>query len=181
MTPILESHSPESTPAAPRDGLATIIGRAAHAIDEVLPPGDVAELRRLAPHDPASPALFKLVAAVLPDGTLPRDGARRDEAERHWALIFSCLATLRGLHRPGRRLGHALAGAEVSELRVVRLLRARSDALHDAVTVIARTLAVKGEAVDFTELARLLLDEQYAEQVRRRIARDYFAKIHENA
>ncbi len=181
MNPIPEIPAPEGTPAASRDGLASVIGRLAHAVDEVLPPGDVAELRRLAPHDPASPTFFKLVASVLPEGTLPRDGARRDEAERHWAVIFSCLATLRGLHRPGRRLGHALADAEISELRVVRLLRARGEALLDATSVIARTLAVRGEAVDFTEIARLLLDEPHAEQVRRRIARDYFAKIHENA
>jgi CRISPR system Cascade subunit CasB len=181
VNPIPEIPVPEGTAAVPRESLATTIGRLAHAIDELLPPGDVAELRRLAPHDPGCPAFFKLVASVLPDGTLPRDGARRDEAERHWAVVFSCLATLRGLHRPGRRLGHALAYAEVSELRVVRLLRARGEALLDAVAVIARTLAVKGEAVDAAELARLLLDEQHAEQVRRRIARDYFAKTHENA
>lgn len=181
MNPIPETPSPEGTSAASRDGLATVIGRLAHAIDEVLPPGDVAELRRLAPHDPASPAFFKLVASVLPEGTLPRDGFRRDEAERLWAVIFSCLATLRGMHLPGHRLGRALADAGISELRVVRLLRARGEALLDAVPVIARTLAVKGELVDCTEIARLLLDEQHAEQVRRRIARDYFARIHENA
>ena len=118
-----ESH--ETTGA----GLRSVLNQIAYAIGNVLSAGDVASLRRLQPKDPSAPAFWRVAALYLtPAGMLPRGGEPLDAAERRWASILNAMARLTGLHRPGRRLGHALAASGFSELRFVRLLRARGRA-----------------------------------------------------
>ena len=84
---------------------------------------------------------------------------------------------MHGLHVPGRRLGRALAAAGLSELRFVRLLRARERQLLSEVRTAARYLAARAEPVDWVDFARLVLshDTKRAESVRRGIARDYYS------
>jgi CRISPR system Cascade subunit CasB len=160
--------------------VARAINELAWALANELPAGEVAELRRAKPADPACGAFYKIVALHL-DPLLPVAGAARDEAERRWGAILSGMALMQDLHRPGRRLGHALAAAGFSELRFVRLLRAHDDALGDAVRLTARFLAAKGEPVDWVDLAWLVLSDgsEAAEGVRRHAARDFYGALAE--
>ncbi len=156
-------------------GRRGLIARLALTMDKQLSPGDLAELRRLRPEEPASPAFWKLCAAYL-SSWLPSGGSR-DEAERRWAAVLGALAHLRGLHRPDHPLGRALAEVGLSEMRLLRLLRARDAALYDVVRGVVHYLAQKGEPADLSQLADLLLDQDgdRAETIRRRIARDFYA------
>lgn len=173
----------QTTGGAPSDeagglpAVARVVGRIAHALQHELPAGDIAELRRLRPDDPAAPAFWKVAALYLrPVGFLGETGPALDRSERRWAALLNALAHLGPLHRRGARLGRALADAGLSELRFVRLLRAHDDALLDAVRTAAQYLASKAVPADTADFAWLLLtDGNNGEQtVRRRIARDYY-------
>jgi CRISPR type I-E-associated protein CasB/Cse2 len=96
-----------------------------------------------------------------------------------FAVILAAMAHLSGLHRPGRRLGTALAEHGVNELRVIRLLRARGERLLDTAQVLARHLAALEAAFDQTELARLVLSDgrDWANEVRHTVARDYYRRL----
>jgi CRISPR type I-E-associated protein CasB/Cse2 len=160
-----------------QDGLPSVVGALAHAIEKLLSPGDVAELRRLHPTDLSYPVFWRICAAHLAP-VLPL-GAARDEAERRWAVILQALAELRGLHSPGARYGRALASAGIAELRALRMLRASGSALYDSVRTISRYLAATGTPANCSELALLVLSDgrDEAESIRRRIARDYYAQL----
>jgi CRISPR system Cascade subunit CasB len=142
--------------------------------------GPLAELRRMDPSDPSGGAfwgvLFDLVEPAhnleLPPG--------RDEQERRWAVILRAMATLE--HRAGAPLGDALAESGFSELRFVRLLRSRGPELADAVRQMVAFLASKGAHVDHADTARLVLfqDEPRDEEVRRDLARRYYAQLRRN-
>lgn len=155
--------------------LSSLVGKLTHAIDELLSPGEVADLRRLDPNAPYRPAFWKVAARYL-EHEIPLGGEARDEMERRWAAILSGMAQTQKFHQPGRRLGQALAEAGLSELRLTRLLRARGEKLLDELRGVVRVLASKGQAFDWTHLANLVLSEGYKheEKVRRQIARDYF-------
>lgn len=158
--------------------LASLIGRFAHAIDRELPKGDVAALRRLDPHDPSSPTFWKIVGEYLePAGQLLSQGAAADARERKWAAIVSAMALISGLHQRNVALGTALAQSGYSELRFTRLLHAHGDPLLQLTTGAARYLAAKGQSVDLTDIAHLVLSDgaAHAESIRRGIARRYFA------
>jgi CRISPR system Cascade subunit CasB len=157
--------------------LGQLVGSLAFLIDKTLGPGDVAELRRLKPEDPASPAFFKLiVAAIDSDEQLPATGPARDAAEKRWAAVCQVAANTAGLHRPGAKLGGALQQAGLSELRLVRLLRAEGETLFVEVRRLGQFLASKAQPFDLVELARLVLvqDGELADSLRRGIARNYF-------
>lgn len=167
-----------ATEAAGRPSVRALTNSLAALIERQLSPGEVASLRRLRPEDPSTPAFWRLVATTLePAGALPEgDGPARDTAERRWAVIIRALVQLRGLHAPGRPLGQSMAEAGVSELRFVRLLQARDEALEDAALATARYLAAKAIPTDAADLAWLLTSQhgEVAESIRRRIARNYF-------
>lgn len=164
--------------ASPR--LSALVGQLVWECRENLTPGDLAALRRLRPEDPGGAALWRLVANRLePAQALPEGGPARLELERRWAVILRALAELALLHSPRRPLGTALAAAGVAEGRLLRLLRAQGGALFDAVRTTAHQLATAAEPVDLTLLAHLVLSAGRAdeEEVRRRIARDYFRSV----
>lgn len=164
-------------PQTPTSLSSRVNSIAAHLANRgaLLSGGDVAMLRRMDPHTLSAPGFFKLAGTVLADD-LPRGGEPRDEAEVRWAAVIVALAHLGELHRPGQRLGAALAHAGYSESRFVRLLRADGERLVDELPAMARYLAAKSVAADFTEAARLLLSAGRvdAEKTRRRLARDYY-------
>ncbi len=163
-----------------RSSLDSIVRKIARDIDRFLSTGDVAELRRLRPEDPSSPAFWKMIAyRVEPGGVLASDGPKRDLQERRWAVLLAGMAEMKGLHATGRRLGSAVASAGVAESRFVRLLRAHDDGLLDAVRLIAHHLASAGEPVDWADLARLVMSDgdTNEEAVRRGIARDYYGTL----
>ncbi|MCC6133142.1 MAG: type I-E CRISPR-associated protein Cse2/CasB [Acidobacteria bacterium] len=162
-------------PATPSRPLPEIISSLARDIEFRLAPGDVAELRRLAPGEGPPPAFWKIVVANPEiEGALARGG---EDAERRWAVIMNGLAILRGLHRPGLRAGRALFDAGVKELRFVRLVRARGPILASSVRTVTRALASAGQLLDFTGLAALVLSDggENEEAARRQLSRDYYA------
>ncbi len=160
-----------------------MISQIANAFEHALSSGEQADLRRLAPHEPASPTFYKIAALFLePNGFLPSGEPFRLKSEQKWACILAGIALLQGLHEPNRNLGTALAEAGYSELRFVRLLRAQGESLFEAVRGAVRYLASKGAPVDVADFANLLLSEglDHAEEARRTIARSYYSAINEN-
>jgi len=168
----------KDTKAGPEQGesLASLIGKVATAIDRSLSPGDVAALRRLDPRDPADPAFWKVCAGWLGAALPPEGGPSRDEAERRWATILAAMAITAGQHDPRRHAGAALAEAGLSDLRFVRLLRARGDGLSDVLRTAAQFLASKAASFDWRDLALLVLSDGRAdeEDVRRHLARSFY-------
>jgi len=162
----------------PADPIASAVQRVAAALRRELPPGDIADLRRLRPDDPASPAFWKVLAAyVAPYMDIPNGDVARETCEKRWAVVLSAMAHLKDL-LGGPPLGEALAACGYAELRFVRLLRARPSGLAREVAVATRYLAAKGQSVDPVSLARLVLTirPHHGETVRRHIARAYYDK-----
>jgi len=113
---------------------------------------------------------------VRPNWNLPLGGEPLEDAERCWACLLSALARTKGLHAPQVSLGNALAFGEYSELRFVRFLRAKGTALFKEIELMAQYLNSKAQPVDWTQVAEILFtrDEDKAESLRRKIARDYY-------
>lgn len=132
--------------------------------------GDTAALRRMDPRRPEA-AFFKIEGLMLPDLS--------DESELRWAAITVGLALLGDLHRPASRFGSALAAAGYSDLRFTRLLRADGERLIDELPMVARFLTAKGTPVDWADAATLILSAggTREREIRRRVARDYYAAI----
>lgn len=142
--------------------------------------GDLAELRRGAPHSSVFWRLFLRHVEGAGRGRGPEEQAT-------WVVAIAVLATgLRasGYGKPatgtlhtGRPLGRALAAAGFSETRLTRLLRARDRHLMDEVERAGRMLAAKGEAADLIELVELLFTTpDRTERTRLTIARSYYSK-----
>lgn len=169
--------------ATPDDAptLASTVGSIAAAIGKVLPPGDVASLRRLSPDNPGCAPFWRLMA-MHPD-LMPETGRRRDELERRWACILQAMATMAGLHTPAVPLGRACAEADIAEQRILRLLRAAGPGLVDAVRTTAHHLAQKSIGSNHLDLVRLVLSDGATNEdaVRRGIARPYYAQMAKEA
>ena len=176
----LSPHAAE-TERAVYEGLGPIIQRLDTLLRESFSPGDLADLRRMQPGRPGCPAFWRLAAAVLePQGHLPPgDGLARERAESHWGTILAGMAHGKDLHRKGRPLGRALAESGVSELRLLRLLRATDQALLDLVRVTVHQVASEGVTFDWVEMADLILSDGATREdsVRRRIARAYYRQL----
>lgn len=169
-----------ATSAPESDSLSSVVNRLAGMLDHgagVLTSGDIAALRRMDPRIAAA-AFFKIEGLVLNDH-LPGEPNARSAMETRWAAIIVGLAHLGGLHRSQQRLGRALVEAGFSELRFSRLLRADADRLIDELPMLARFLAAKGVAADWVQAALLVLsaDRRDEEDVRRRLARDYYSAL----
>jgi CRISPR system Cascade subunit CasB len=174
------SNSPVSVEAPDRAGarLQAAVNRIAAGLRHAGAAGDRASLKRLQWNDPSSPAYWRFLTEYVEEaGLLTASGDRRHDEEVCWAAILASVAQLAELHRPGRALGEALAAADFAELRFVRLLRAREHGLLDNVRLTARYLAAKGEYVDCTDLAWLVLSAggRSEEKVRRRIAQAFYS------
>ena len=144
--------------------------------------GELAELRRVGPDQPHTPAFWKLATGPL-EPLLPGGGPSRVEAEERWAVILAAMATLEGFHNPKRSLGRALAEADVHELRLTRLLRARGQTLHRSVRAVVHQLASKAMSFRMADLAWLVLSEgkQNEQEIRHQIAREYYRARHERS
>lgn len=157
--------------------LDSVVARVAQAIEHQLSTGDVAELRRISPEEPYTPALWKLLLAHVPESWT--GGAQRDEKERRWAALFMGMALTTGLHNPGLPLGRALVAAGWSELRFVQLMRDRGTGLVERVRRLAHYLAGKSQQANWADIAQLLFNQEgeWAERHRRHIARDYYRAL----
>jgi CRISPR system Cascade subunit CasB len=166
----------DTEPEEALGSLAGLIARIAHAMKEgALPPGDLAQLRRIDVDRPDQPTFWRLMAAwIAPDAPLPPD------IESAWAAVLSGMAHMAPFHhKPGRRLGMVLAEVGYSELRLNRLLRTGGHRFLEAVRRTCAFLAARAEPVDWTEFAALILtrDPEKAEDRRRRIARDFYSAL----
>jgi CRISPR type I-E-associated protein CasB/Cse2 len=167
----------ESAAPSWRARLGAAVGAIAAGIAGGYSPGEVAALRRLGPQGWGVPAFWRVVTRVLePAGLVAPGGEPRDRDERRWAVLLSALAALDGQHARGTSIGTALALAQVSDLRVERLLRAHDDALLDLVRPLAHQLATKGVSFDQAGLAELVLSDgsPFEDSVRRAIGRDFY-------
>jgi len=156
------------------------IAAVAHRIEsEDYPPGDLAALRRLDVDVPDGRAFWALLVRLAPQ-------ALDDERmQRALAVVVRGMAIACPFHRPRegdrRPLGRALAEADVSELRLLRLLRAEGDRLGHELLTLARLVRSRGEDArfDWHDVLRLLLlspDHEPGQRHRRRLARDYYAR-----
>jgi CRISPR system Cascade subunit CasB len=151
--------------------------------------GDLAELRRMDVDAPDPAAFWRLMA----ENELLGRGA---VLESKWALILHGIALMtptgnednarRSAHDGHTPVGRALfLGNETtrqtgfySESRLNRLLTARGPMLRTLLTRLFRMMASAGQSFDWYQMTGLILndghDEERADDVRRRIARDYY-------
>lgn len=170
--------TPSSPPTEAQPSLASTVRRLAAAIDHELLPGDLAALRR---QDLTAAAFWRLATHhLVPAGLLAQHPPRSEQQEQAWAAILAGMAHMKNMHQTGRRPGHALRDADFSELRFTRLLRARDEALLDALRGVSHYLASKGASVDWADLAALAVfqEGEPAERVRRNFARDFYSQSH---
>lgn len=165
------------------------LGAAVDAVAQALAsgrvgPGERAELRRVHLESVPGPAYWHVMARLVePRHPAPEGEFGRTRWERRWATVLCGMALL--AHAPHRPPGRALAEVGFHELRLRRLLRASHERLGDELLGAARYLASKGEALDWREAARLVHHDphdapEWAEKVRRRVARDYFGTVTAN-
>jgi len=152
-------------------GIAGLIGQPA------FPRGDLAALRRMKPDAPSAPAFWRILTAKVPQPY--RHG---EDAERRWALIIHGMALMAPIHMASDpSIGRALSAIRLTELRLAKLLNARSIQFRAQVSRLARHLAAKGQPIDWRPLGQLILtesrDEGKAENIRMTIARDYFSAM----
>jgi len=137
--------------------------------------GDLAALRR--PDLATSAAFWKVYAECIHAKEAPF--SRTAEGEDAWATLVRALAIGTPIHQNSGRAGQAgeaLATANYSEARFVRLLRARGTRLHEEVTAAARFLTSKGQPADLTSLAPLLFFEPTRQdRSRKALASSYFS------
>ncbi|MFW5751648.1 MAG: type I-E CRISPR-associated protein Cse2/CasB [Planctomycetota bacterium] len=171
----------DDTTATEPDHPVVIALKALHPDRGWLTRGDQAALRRARPDQCAGSALFRFLAHLRGEGRfMPDHGDERDEAERRWTVILG--AACRLAHIKGTSVGHALADAGFADLRLERLLASSGiDFLRDLDRAV-RFLDGKSAGCDLFSLYRLVMaDDQRAERERRQLARDFFARRHQNA
>ncbi|HMQ22633.1 MAG TPA: type I-E CRISPR-associated protein Cse2/CasB [Planctomycetota bacterium] len=162
--------------------LDSTIGAIATLLAQPHAAGLKAELRRMREGDVDCSAFWKIAVRHLAD-ELEGPEENVSDRERRWGVILSTLASMPHRHRPGRRLGAAMAEAGVSEARVLKLLRARGSAVPDTFRAVCHQLETASQPVAWSELAHLILSEGRSdeERVRRRIARAYYRSIGGNS
>jgi CRISPR system Cascade subunit CasB len=160
--------TPPTLPGAQRD-LGFVLYNEVRRLVEAERRGDLAELRRLDPDQPAAPAFFRILARVAPEAGV--------ETMRRYANLLRILA-LKPEALSGDRLGAVMAEAGLSESRVQRLLTAHGETMRDQLRLIARRLANSGN-LPWRGFADLLLtkDDKQAENKRLIIARDYWRAL----
>jgi len=140
--------------------------------DEDFPAAHRAQLRRLDPELPDGAAFWFLVNRYA-------EAALDDErAARALAVTVHGMATAHPFHFADRvRLGTAMAVAEISEARLLRLLRTGREQLPEEVRRLARLLGSRGDAgrFDWHDVFLLALhpDDDWP---RRDIAKDYYRR-----
>lgn len=142
-----------------------------------------AELRRMKPSTLPPTAFWHILARLVErHHPVPEYEAGRTAWEKRWATVLAGMAVLG--HVPERSPGKALAEAGFHEQRLRRLLRASGDRLGDELMGAARFLSSQGVPMDWREGARLVHYDpdrtpEWADRIRRRIARDYFYNVTE--
>lgn len=176
---LLEVREPQEAPATlsanghPIGKLAGFIDRADPGMRAALARLDTESIR---PHQIAALSRALIEAGLSPDNWHPAIWKR-------WALVAHGMA-LAG-HDSKGRLGFQLAAAGVAEARVTKLLVSRGDSFLQILPRLLRLLASKQVSPNWYELSRLIhkndatgtSDYQEVEDLRLRIAGDYFSSI----
>lgn len=158
-----------------RPSLGRSVGSAARLLEsDALSTGDRAELRRISPDAPFTPALWQTLHRLGQHEAPGWIGQSR--WERRWATLLMGMAFCTGFHDYGTPLGRALARAGWSELRFVRLLRADGETLEAHLRRVAQYLASKNQPANWADVANLLFYQsgETAEDIRLSIARSYY-------
>lgn len=179
VPPLSEEPAGDAAEGRPQH-FARSVGKMARlmATDGALSTGALAELRRISPQKPFTPALWKLLLDLGEEE--PWGGMGRDVYERRMATLAMGMAFCAGQHDYKVPLGRALAKAGWSELRFVRLMEARGETLETLVRRMAQFLASKRQPANWVDVGWLLIGQDWdsAEQTRLRIARSYYGTLH---
>lgn len=154
-------------------GISTIIQRIANEFASPdFPRGDLAELRRMNPDNPATPAFWRIMAQHnLPDTAW---GVSR------WALILHGIALMTPTANAKIPVGRALfLGGSLqrdsgfySEVRLERLLKSQGAIFRNLINRLFKMLASAKQPLDWEEMAALIIDDSDA--ARYKIASDYY-------
>jgi len=146
--------------------------------DGAISTGELADLRRISPDQPYTPALWRILMMQELDES--PSWIRQEQWERRWATLFMGMAHCAGLHNYSISLGAALAEAGWSELRFVQLMRAKDETLETYLRRVAQFLSSKNQEANWTDVARLLFFQtgEAGEKVRLSISRDYYSKLY---
>lgn len=161
---------PRTTTASPRRGVIDALWQSLKHADA----GALAALRRAADRDSPPAAFYRLTVGILDKEyeKLPDSGEWRDSFETRLSVVASAMATAIGFLAP-IPLGKALADANISEMRVLRLLEADESQLPQLVRGVVHQLVQKGQPFDPHDLAALVLNPD-SPGPRRNIARDFY-------
>lgn len=172
------THGPEDDDRPKQ--FARSIGKMAKmmAKEGALSTGALAELRRISPQNPFTPALWNLLLDL--DEAEPWGGLPRDVYERRMATLAMGMAICAGLHNYKVPLGRALAEAGWSKLRFVRLMETHGETLEKHVRRMAQYLASKSQSANWVDVGWLLIGQDWttAKETRLRISRSYYGTLH---
>lgn len=164
----------EATAAKESHPLGTVVSRISHTVcADSFPTGERAALRRMTPGQALPLAFYGFAESQLQEGWIQQ----KDD----WVALVAGIAIMSPRsHDPNAQLGKALAAAGYSELRLERLLHARSTTARTLLLRAARLLAAKQSACNWLDCAQLLLtrDAGRREEVRMRIARSFYREQH---
>jgi hypothetical protein len=162
--------NPAELPPGDRQRLARIAARLG---SNDISTGTLASLRRADPTVVARQAAFHRLLAGEHEANLDHESIVR------WATAVHLIAIAgreRATHDKGD--GEVLASIGYPESRLARLLASRDEGYRDQAVLCARFLHAKNASVSMLDLAELALTEgrreTRAEQLRHRIARDYY-------
>lgn len=159
-----------------------IVGKIATMLqqDGALSTGEKADLRRISPDQPYTPALWRVL--LMMDLNESPGWISQEQWERRWATLLMGMAHSAGLHSYKVSLGEALAGAGWSELRFVQLMRAKDERLETHVRRVSQYLSSKNQKANWTDIARLLFFQsgEAGENVRLSISRAYYSTLYKN-
>lgn len=161
------------------------VGRLAGFIDRA-DPGTRAALARLDPETMRPHQIAALSRALIDAGLSP--DTWKPATWKRWALVAHGMALAGHDHK--RRFGQQLATMQggqpvVAEARVTKLLVSRGDAFLQIVPRLLRLLASKQVEPNWYDLSKLIFkndaehlsEQEEAEELRLRIAGDYFSAI----
>lgn len=144
----------------------------------VLSNGELAQLRRITPDQPYTPALWRIL--LLTESNKTQAGLTQDIWERRWATLLMAMANNIGLHSYDVALGEALANAGWSELRFVKLMKSKDEMLEMQMRQVARYLAGKNQVANWADAAKLLFYQNgvTADKVRLDISRNFYSTLY---
>lgn len=179
MQPQVHSQQPDvGSTKKRRDDLIFQIGSRLGELH--FPTGDRAALRRYEPRHNTRGETVALRLLIEAGGE--EEWASKDIkiAVERWAWLLHCMALMSGPdrkpHDRGKDPGAVLHTIGYSEARLGRLLDARGDTFDDLLARTCRMVAARGETIDWTRVAPLVLAENgdVAERARLRIAASYY-------